>query len=856
MKKLLCLALSLMMILSVAVVPTVAATETVIDDSAFQSPNTIPTTAIDIETLKIEVSDTDGWSKVGYDYAAYSSATAFYIDSPEGLVTLSEITNIVGQSDAYRPRFQYKTIYLKNDIDMSGVDNFRPIADDTQNNITGTTDTNLFMGTFDGQGHRIKNLHISSNKEGNVNVALFGYVLQAKIQYLIIDSSCSFTYTGSSADARTAAVVARTQASGGVFTGLKDGVNQDTCVAIQYVKNEAPVTSNTFAGGIVGTGCWSTNAPILIRGCVNAGNIQGKTAASGIFGYSVGDNGRQISFENCTNTGNITATNGSAAGLYVNGRTAWDAKLLYIRDCTVSGTISGVDADPFYVAKFTNSSYINIDVTNTAPDVKLNFLDATVGYDYSAVEKVTKETLLEVEPITAITTSSKKTFKISTPAELQFLANYVNKGEGVTDVKSCMYGITVYLAGNLDMSGVEFTPIGNVEANYFSGTFDGQGYTIDNLTFTTTDCSYVGLFGNIRGATLRNVVLGSKCSFEYNGSGAAYTGALVGRTWNTAFSSAERTALGITSTAYIYSTISNCYSAANVASAGNAGGIVGDVHAAGGDNNRYSGLTVYNCTNVGNVTSDVVAGGIVGYCNRDIVLRHCRNAGVITLTAETAGITTGVGGICGSLNSGVERSATLKNSVNNGKIVGVGTVGGIVGNKLSRIAKVHGCTNYGVIESSGSNSASIIGWDQNSVAGSWSGNADKIGVNDTDWTSVKFVGVQTQKGADSYSVRFLATVNDLSVVTSAGFQIEITYGGNTKTVEPLYASYAYDSVFFEVENVKDTAYAGAYNGVYFISAVITDVPNGADVTFNVKTIANGVTAAEGASVTLNSGNEA
>ena len=59
---------------------------------------------------------------------------------------------------------------------------------------------------------------------------------------------------------------------------------------------------------------------------------------------------------------------------------------------------------------------------------------------------------------------------------------------------------------------------------------------------------------------------------------------------------------------------------------------------------------------------------------------------------------------------------------------------------------------------------------------------------------------------------------------------------------------------FETANGKDTAYAGAYNGIYFVSAVITDIPNDANVTFNVKTIENGITATEGATVILNSGN--
>ena len=191
-------------------------------------------------------------------------------------------------------------------------------------------------------------------------------------------------------------------------------------------------------------------------------------------------------------------------------------------------------------------------------------------------------------------------------------------------------------------------------------------------------------------------------------------------------------------------------------------------------------------------------------------------------------------------------NAAISNCVNNGTVGGNGYVGGLVGNKVETKSAIANCVNYANVKACGTvkdgSDASIHG------------NSQAYGTTDTDWTSVKFVGVQTKKGADGYDVRFLATVNDLNAVKTAGFQIEITYNGTTKVVDPMYASYAFDSVYFETANGKDTAYAGAYNGIYFVSAVITDIPNDANVTFNVKTIENGITATEGATVVLNSGN--
>ena len=63
------------------------------------------------------------------------------------------------------------------------------------------------------------------------------------------------------------------------------------------------------------------------------------------------------------------------------------------------------------------------------------------------------------------------------------------------------------LADDIDMSGQAWTPIGNASTNMtpaYTGTFDGAGYTIRNLS-TTSD--YAGLFGGIRGGTVKNLTL-------------------------------------------------------------------------------------------------------------------------------------------------------------------------------------------------------------------------------------------------------------------------------------------------------------------------------------------------------------
>lgn len=88
-------------------------------------------------------------------------------------------------------------------------------------------------------------------------------------------------------------------------------------------------------------------------------------------------------------------------------------------------------------------------------------------------------------------------------------------------------GKTVYLNADIDLAGVEWTPIGNVQTKAFRGTFDGQGNTISNLT--VSGANGVGLFGyidwnetvglsEIKNVNISNAVV----------SGNHYVGALAG----------------------------------------------------------------------------------------------------------------------------------------------------------------------------------------------------------------------------------------------------------------------------------------------------------------------------------------
>ena len=94
-------------------------------------------------------------------------------------------------------------------------------------------------------------------------------------------------------------------------------------------------------------------------------------------------------------------------------------------------------------------------------------------------------------------------YQIATDDDLRNLAAAVNAtGNYASTGKTFRQTADIDLAG-----GGNFTPIGELAGSYsFAGTYDGGGYTISGLTVSINYGS-IGLFGEVKGATVRNVIL-------------------------------------------------------------------------------------------------------------------------------------------------------------------------------------------------------------------------------------------------------------------------------------------------------------------------------------------------------------
>ena len=172
-------------------------------------------------------------------------------------------------------------------------------------------------------------------------------------------------------------------------------------------------------------------------------------------------------------------------------------------------------------------------------------------------------------------------YTISTPEQLLLLATNVNAGTGYA-------GTYFKVTNNIDMTGKTWTPIGS-GSNPFRGHFDGGGYTISHMTYTTTDKFGAGLFYNIHGqsgsanfASVKNVkvdnsTFGAVCyvggivaNVEYVNIRNCYVGSDVTLT-------ASSCVGGIVGNLTNYSTVEGCISAAEITGKNKVGGIVGDM---------------------------------------------------------------------------------------------------------------------------------------------------------------------------------------------------------------------------------------------------------------------------------------
>ena len=235
---------------------------------------------------------------LGYTIESDGSYT---VTSADGLMNIAELVN-GGKSDI--------NITLDTDIDLTGKD-WTPI---------GTGYDNKYTGTFDGGGHTIKGLTVTTNDQF---VGLFGSIGYAGTVKNVMMEDVQITSNRSSGFA------------GGV-AGYSDGTIENCSVS-------GSVSGTVYVGGVVGaqlngsiTGCSSS---ATVKGTVDVGGVAGQTNSSAtltacyatgnviieidpvknIAGGSLVGMNAGSSLLACYATGNVTSTGSSTGYVHIGG---------------------------------------------------------------------------------------------------------------------------------------------------------------------------------------------------------------------------------------------------------------------------------------------------------------------------------------------------------------------------------------------------------------------------------------------------------------------------------------------------------------------------------------------------------
>ena len=421
---------------------------------------------------------------------------------------------------------------------------------------------------------------------------------------------------------RSCTVESATQSiyGGGIYVNSSSSFEMSGEAKIEYCQAISNSSKSSNGGGVYLTNNtkFTLSGNAVIQNCKADNSVTpGETYGGGVSADCM----RQITLEGNAQIFQCTAANGS--GLYITGSLMYpnDYGKLYANGGSVNGDVVLGDKDksdgPCTITG-TGETVFKGKVTVT-PDstIEKGTFNGEVINNGTITGGVFNSTVSGSGIINGgtfngtpdhITGSGTETdpYQIGTAAGLKWFRDKVNNATKIEDTQIC-----AELTEDIDLNGEAWTPIGIGDAFYartpsYSGTFDGKGHTIKNLSIDSS-AHYVGLFGYVYGGTIRNLTVSGSVK------GSEHTGGIAG--------------------AANGGTFENCANQCAV-QGGTTGGIIRFATEEGT-------LIVRDCYNVGSITTTTgnSVGGIIGQCiNTSGTIRNCYNAGTVTGTASVGAI--------------------------------------------------------------------------------------------------------------------------------------------------------------------------------------------------------------------------
>ena len=401
-------------------------------------------------------------------------------------------------------------------------------------------------------------------------------------------------------------------------------------------------------------------------------------------------------------------------------------------------------------------------------DAEIARIKAIYEKDVGNEEAIYNEKIAELPAIWDGTSTESPKFKdfhwyIYTPAQLKFLADFVNNGNTLTSDQETLVtnagyetsdvtmssATTVYLMNDLDLGAsagtgsteeekwetsenetVKWTQIGiDSSTKKFIGIFEGNNYTIKGVYVNST-ITGTGLFGQA-GNNISNLTIADSYI-----KGQNYTGGIVGSLLAGAIDNCHNENTTVILKDGTYTRVGGIAggSSGNISNCSNTGNIIGN--GIDGSRSRIGGIagwtatvTISKCSNSGTVTANGEwVGGIGGFPGDRSTISECSNTGDITgekgyvggivgqsgnyvtmSSCWNTGYITGKEGYIGGIAGTSTASSILSECYNGGAIEGGGNVvGGIAGN-ASNSGKIDKCYNKGTVTGTGNSVGGIVG---------------------------------------------------------------------------------------------------------------------------------------------------
>ena len=236
------------------------------------------------------------------------------------------------------------TVFLDADIDFSDdfSQQFKPI---------GNTTSKYFSGTYDGQGHTISNLEISSS---SLYVGLFGYSSGTTIRNIVLDSSCSVLCSSKSGNPYIGGVIGHCSTSKQCIV--------ENIVNMANISFTGHATDHLYIGGIIGCFTYSSyNA--TIKNCINYGTVQQFGESGGTYAYIGGivghfkDTSRKAGIYNCLNYGAVVHNKTQAGEAHVGGIAGYSSEVI-VENCVSAGMVLSNQANA-YMGTISGKAYIS-----------------------------------------------------------------------------------------------------------------------------------------------------------------------------------------------------------------------------------------------------------------------------------------------------------------------------------------------------------------------------------------------------------------------------------------------------------------------------------------------------------------